>query len=66
MQKSESRAWMPRQVARSIAQGVCDAHNTRKRKIHPKANPDTGIVGDKTGLFVTEVKRPRKINFPER
>jgi hypothetical protein len=66
MQSSESKNWMPRQVANELSRGACNAHNTRERKKHPNANPLTGIVGDKTGMFVKEVKQPRVLNISER
>jgi len=66
MQKSECRAWMPRQVANAISQDAVDAHNTRGRKRHPKANPVTGITGDKTGMFVTEIRQSKRVNLSKR
>jgi len=59
-------AWLPRQVANKLAKAAVDAHNVRKPGVHRRANPVTGIVGDRTGTFkcVVKPKPSRRGNRP--
>jgi hypothetical protein len=42
---------------------MCDSINFGKR--HPRANPTTGLVDDKTGQFKKVVKKKRELNIPK-
>ena len=64
MQSSEKKARIPRNVSNSLAQEACNRYN--KRTQHPRANPTTGIVNDKTGMFITVEKKKRELILPER
>ena len=64
MQSSESKAWLPRQVAKQLAQSTVDRFNEQSRNRHPRQNKTTGLVLDRTGMFIVETKKKRRVEIP--